>query len=486
MCPKSGNHVARLLHPAYKLTAGEATDSEAEMKLQSIQALRGVAALLVAFSHLHILELKSIAANGLAEPGLIGGLFMNGIAGVDLFFVISGFIMVFVTRNTVPGPAPAADFLFARVTRIYPIWWAFAGCMTVYVLAAHGLSGESAAWQRATNGQPMVPYLVKSFLLIPQPAFPILNVGWTLVHEVYFYFIFTLFMLLPRKWLPALLAGWAASVLVGSLMGLSGPAAITWISLVFHPMTLEFILGALVGLAVTKGLIWRSGILTLVATLWLFVALCFQGEQTPALIHWTRVLWYGLPAGLLVYAAAGLDVQQRQVWLFPALVGALVTLALYQMTGVDGNSADAARRDATLLATTVGGIAILVVIWFGWLLGQGAPDLLLKVRAFLKPVLDGAVKLGDWSYSLYLCHLIVLSAVRRTFEHLGKTDSLAPLFRLGHPGLTDNILFAVAGMTLTITASWLSYRMYEQPLTILFGRLRKSLFRRDPPQQAPA
>ena len=456
------------------------------MKLQSIQALRGLAALLVALFHLNILELQSIADNGLAEPGWVGGLFYNGYAGVDLFFVISGFVMVFVTRNGMTGPGRAADFLFARVTRIYPVWWAFAGSMTIYVIAAHGFSGQSPAWLKAANGQPVIPYLVKSFLLIPQPTFPILNVGWTLVHEVYYYLVFTLFMLMPRRMLPVLLAGWATAVIVGTAMGYSHPAATSWLSLALHPMTLEFILGALAGLAVTKGLIWRSGLLALLATLWLFAALCYQGDQTPAVIHWGRVVWYALPATLLVYSVAGLDIQQRQAWLFPALIGSLVTFILFQMTGLDERSAASARFDATLLCVTVGGVAMLIVLWFGWLLGQGAPGLLHRMQPLLKRMLAAAVKLGDWSFSLYLCHLIVLSVIRRGFGVLGQSDSLAPFFRLGHPGPLDNILFAVIGMTLTIIASWLSYRMYEHPLTVLFGMMRKSLFRRDKPEPALA
>jgi peptidoglycan/LPS O-acetylase OafA/YrhL len=138
-----------------------------------------------------------------------------------------------------------------------------------------------------------------------------------------------------------------------------------------------------------------------------------------------------------------------------------------------------------LLSVTVGGIAMLVVIWFGWLLGQGAPELLLRLRSRLKPLLSIAVKLGDWSFSLYLCHLIVLSAVRKVFEVLGRSESLAPFFRLGHPGLLDNILYVVLGMAITITASWISYRMYEHPVSVLFGHLRKKLFRRDQTKPVP-
>lgn len=456
------------------------------MKLQSIQALRGVAALLVVFFHARALEMKGIAANGLTEQPLIGGLFTNGFAGVDLFFVISGFIMVFVTRDGLNGLKPAASFLFARVTRIYPVWWAFVGCMTIYMLAAHGVSGQSEGWQKAAFGHPMVPYLVKSFLLVPQEPFPVLNVGWTLIHEVYFYIVFALFLLMPRKWLPFLLGGWTIIVTAGALLGFSQPTAMTWVSLAVHPMTLEFVLGAIAGLAVTKGLIWRSGILTQVATLWLMAALCYEASANDFLLQWGRVIWFGLPCALLVYGCAGLDMTKRHAWLIPSLIGLLVTLSLYQLTGVDRTSPDAARRDATILTVAVGAIAMAIVTWFGWLLGQGTPERLRQTRSVFKPLLDGAVKVGDWSFALYLCHLIVLSALRIVFGLIGQSDSLAPVFRLGHPGVLDNITFAISGLILTLTASALSYRFYEQPLTILFGRLRKVLFRRDQPQPAPA
>lgn len=456
------------------------------MKLQSIQALRGVAALLVVLFHARALELKGIAANGLTEQPLIGGLFTNGFAGVDLFFVISGFIMVFVTRDGLTGLKPAASFLFARVTRIYPVWWAFAGCMTIYMLVAHGVSGNSEGWQKAAFGHPMLPYLVKSFLLIPQEPFPVLNVGWTLIHEIYFYLVFALFLLMPRRWLPILLAIWAVIVTGGALLGFSRPTAMTWLSLAVHPITLEFLLGAAAGFAVTKGLVWRSGILTQVATLWLLAALCYEGSENGILLEWGRVIWFGLPCALLVYGCAGLDMTKRHAWLIPAMTSALVTLALYQLTGVDRSSPEDARRNATILTVAVGAIAIAIVVWFGWLLGQGAPDKLRQARSFFQPMLDGAVRVGDWSFALYLCHLIVLSALRNVFALIGQSESLAPFFRLGHPGALDNITFAVAGIVLTLTASALSYRFYEQPLTILFGHLRKVWFRRGQPQTAPA
>lgn len=456
------------------------------MKLQSIQALRGLAALLVVVYHTRTLELKGIAENGLTEPAFISGLFTNGYAGVDLFFVISGFIMVFVTHGSPIGPRSASSFLFARATRIYPVWWVFAAIITLYMFATQQVTGQSAVWDRATQGIPVVPYLVKSFLLQPQPALPVLNVGWTLIHEIYFYLMFTLFMLAPRRWLPVLLGIWAVIVVGGSLLGYLQPVPATWGSLVLHPMTLEFILGATAGLAVTKGLVWRSGVLTLVATLWLLTALCYQGEETSFQLIWGRVFWFGLPSTLLVYGCAGLDVRQRHGWLLPAFAAFLVTLALYQMTGLNGYSPEAARRTGTLLTVAAGGIAMAAVLWSARLMERKAPDRLQQARSASRRLMDVAVKLGDWSFSLYLCHLIILSALRQVFGLLGQVEPLAPVFRLGDPGALDNLAFAAASVPLCVIGAWVSYRWYERPFTRFFGRLRASLFERDRMEPASA
>ena len=450
------------------------------MKLQSIQALRGLAALLVVFYHIRSLELKGIAENGLTEPGWIGGVFTNGYAGVDLFFVISGFIMVFVTRDGHTGPKHAADFLFARATRIYPVWWAFAGFMATYMIVVHGLSGHGQGWGAISRTQPLVPYMIKSFLLVPQPEFPILGVGWTLVHEMYFYAVFTVFMLLPRKLLPGLIGLWGVMIIAGTFLGYAAVFAGSYRDLAFYPMTMEFILGAAAGLAVTKGLLWRNGVLTLVATLWLLVALCYQGLETAFTLTWGRVLWFGLPCALLVYAVGGLDMQRRLAWLIPALTGFLVTIALYQMTGLNDASPDEARRDATILAVAVGGIGMLIVLWFGWLLGQGAPTFLHGTRPFFQRLLDAAVQLGNWSFSLYLCHMVVLSPLRRVFDVAGRQEALAPYFRLGHPGPVDNLVFLAAGTILSIAAAAFAFHWIERPFIILFGRMRKSLFHHAP------
>ena len=87
-------------------------------KIYNIQSLRGIAAFLVLLSHLYTME-KNIWGDQ-----ILSSAFRMGMSGVDLFFVISGFIMVYVTRNWNGGELyRIREFLFARITRIYPLYW---------------------------------------------------------------------------------------------------------------------------------------------------------------------------------------------------------------------------------------------------------------------------------------------------------------------------------------------------------------------------
>jgi len=87
-------------------------------RLGSIQALRGVAALLVLLFHLAAFQ-REMAMGNAVDIALTTGLWDRGWAGVDLFFVISGFIMVYVTRETGRSLGDVRSFLTSRITRIY-------------------------------------------------------------------------------------------------------------------------------------------------------------------------------------------------------------------------------------------------------------------------------------------------------------------------------------------------------------------------------
>ncbi|MEQ9506215.1 MAG: acyltransferase [Hyphomonas sp.] len=456
------------------------------MKLQSVQALRGIAALLVVVYHARALELAGLARVGSTEPALISGLFASGFAGVDLFFVISGFIMVWVTQRQPAGPATSADFLFARVTRIYPVWWAAAALGTLYLALSGGVALIDSSGTTLRPDTPEYQYILKSFLLIPQPEYPVLLIGWTLIHEVYFYLVFTLILLLPRSVMPYALLVWGIAIVAASLAGLPLPIAQNFLTLAVHPMTMEFIFGAIVGIIITSGLVWRAGVVTLLAALALVAALGLQGEPTAYTLQWGRVLQIGLPCAALIYGLAGLDAAGRLAWLVPASIGVLVAGLTYQLFGLVPQSPFEARLNAVILATIIGGLAMLMVLWIGWLLGQARPGWLLAMAPAWRGLHSAVASTGDWSYSIYLFHLFALGILQRLMARTPETSELAPYLRLGAPGIWDNLVFLFGGILAALAAGWLGYMTVERPAQFIFGWLRRKIFRRQPTLRRPA
>ncbi len=344
-------------------------------KIVNIQAVRAVAALAVLVSHLYAFEASTAFAPAL--PALL----TYGFAGVDLFFAVSGFVMVLVTRGRFGRPREAGAFLFSRAWRIYPPYWLFTAIAILGVLAL----GETAA---RFAESPLLP----SLTLWPMtPSLPLLQIGWTLTHELYFYLVFTLFLFAPQRALPFLLCVWAALIPLAWLAGVADVNAVTW--LVFSPLTLEFILGAFAGLLVVSGrrrFGWAALALGaagfVLGSLWL-------GPPEPESFNdfWRRAAAYGLPCALVVYGAVCVEIDER-------------------------------RR---------------------------APDFM--------------VALGDWSYSLYLLHFLVLAAIYRVWN-----DFFA--------GPWDNFAIAIVSTLLCIRLARLSFRAFERPVLVRGARLRDRLF----------
>ena len=462
------------------------------MKLQSIQSLRGLAAFVVMLFHIRASENVLIARGGGTELPLVGGLFSNGYLGVDLFFVISGFIMVFVAGASPANLRTASEFLFARLTRIYPVWWLFAAVLTVYMMLTYGFDGVGESGAPAIGrGIPPMEYLVKSFLLVPQTEYPILSVGWTLVHEVHFYLVFALILLAPARARPWLLGLWAVFVVAGSLMGLSAPIAGTLLQMATNPMTLEFILGAGAAYLVTSGRRWRPALVTAVAVFWFMFAAFFQGVETPFTLMWGRVLWFGLPCALLIYGFASLDVAGRLGALAPPVAGALVAGVVFQAHGLPDPGIDAVRLDASLISIGAGMAVWLMLCAIGALMGRASKGRAAETGSILDTparwVQSVSVGLGDWSYSLYLSHIFVLQGLQKIFERLAEQPgSVGAVFDVAADGRLGNLAYILACSAAAILLSWLTYRFFELPLTRLFAKGRRGLFSRPEARVRPA
>lgn len=149
--------------------------------LKTIHYARGLAALLVVMFHFSFMYL------GKVEP--YNTIFLNGGFGVDLFFLISGFIIAYVTKNT---NTKVSHFFIKRFFRIYPLFFLIlvVSCILLERYNVHPLRS-----------------MIKSGLLIlqdynrPAPEFDFNLIGpaWTLSYEIWFYFVFGISMLINHK-----------------------------------------------------------------------------------------------------------------------------------------------------------------------------------------------------------------------------------------------------------------------------------------------
>ena len=253
--------------------------------ISSIQGLRGLAAMFVAMAHLHAVELK------LGGPVLFGNWALGGFGGVDLFFVISGFVMVWSNFKSQPTPAYVGRFWTLRAIRIYPLWWLVMGAIfAVYIIHPN--------WVYKSHAEH--PDILKSFLLIPQSTLPLHAVGWTLIHELWFYFVFGFILFAPKRLMPTFLGLWAIVAIMGAV-AINNPAPLT--AIIFHPLTLEFIMGAFVAYAVSQGHQVYSRIFKYAGIILLVLSFTYVSgyAQDFFAAKWSRVLFFGVPSAILVY-----------------------------------------------------------------------------------------------------------------------------------------------------------------------------------------
>jgi exopolysaccharide production protein ExoZ len=191
--------------------------------LLNVQGLRGLAALMVALCHSE----RILAGVGLQDSLSWGG------AGVAVFFVISGFIMVRICRVS---PTTPMRFMIHRIKRVMPLYWLMTTAVFVLVLIAPALfKNTSGNW---------IEY-VKSLLFIPfrkgEGYQPMLFVGWSLNLEMFFYVIFAFSLNLRSCAAAAMTAMTFLTVLVG--LPILWPDRSPILALYQQPIMLDFVAG---------------------------------------------------------------------------------------------------------------------------------------------------------------------------------------------------------------------------------------------------
>ena len=262
---------------------------ETRPRLLGVQGLRAVAALLVVWVH-------TIPAH-LAAPSAAEHIYWQdfGSCGVDIFFVISGFIVSLVAARA----GAARYFLANRVTRIYPLYWIITGVMFAAGVALHQVDGIHKVWWLPTL------FLLPTYSYPADP--PLLYLGWTLLFEMYFYLVLAILLASSTHSIVRntmlFLCGMAAA---GAALGTHHPLLVIWM----NPLILEFVFGCAIGLCFTRHdasfagagkTAALLGALLLAATLLtgphaaVQLSSVFAGEGC-----WTRVVLWGVPAALLV------------------------------------------------------------------------------------------------------------------------------------------------------------------------------------------
>lgn len=265
-------------------------------KLLGVEALRGIAAMLVVAFH----AAEILAGRNSYGTAPFGHFWAFGRAGVDFFFVLSGFIITFIHFGDIGHPRTMGAFWRKRLLRIYPTWWIVAALYSALLFISPTPGRAEQDWVHA----------LFSFLLLPEPVDPILGVGWSLRHELLFYAIFSV-LLLQREIGAILLGIWGLGIAANMQAQMATGAPLFHglaDLLVFRGFNVEFFFGIATAVLVRFeiGGAWRT-----VAALGAlgFLATGMVESYTPEVMHeWpVQRLAYAATAAMVLYGVALLD-----------------------------------------------------------------------------------------------------------------------------------------------------------------------------------
>ena len=278
-----------------KMIATVRTQELTTHKIHSIQVLRGIAALIVVCVH------ASITLDQYRWPALLAPMLGKlGHLGVDIFFVISGFLMVGNTIDKAPGFNSAKIFMQSRLQRIVPLYWVLTTALALILFLFPSLFHQ----QKFISANVFLSYLFIPSLDSFGVVNPVLYVGWTLVYEMFFYVVFSFLLCFTRRYIVHLMAFIFISL---ALLGLLGSENIL-IKTYTNSLILEFIFGCAVAQfyffsTMTSKFIAFGALIGGVSLLLIF------GLYTSYL---PRFVYFGIPATLLMTGCILLE--KNNIW----------------------------------------------------------------------------------------------------------------------------------------------------------------------------
>jgi len=256
--------------------------------------MRGIAAIVVLLTHtyLYIYSVQSGSLTEIMEDGFFHQYRYIGAIGVDIFFVISGFIMYRISDSTKHN-LTSYSFLKSRFMRIFPIYWVV---LAVYILMALSIDKSF-----------LISDILKSAFLYPvfidSDIDMVLGVAWTLSYEILFYFIIAFLIAINKITILSIFIS-LALVFVLSNLFLSGDAKLFF----GNTILFEFFLGAFV-YWLNKNFNYNFKVILILCTLFIFTFI-FSIENYNGFhlkFDELRFLYLGIPSFLIILSAVQLD-----------------------------------------------------------------------------------------------------------------------------------------------------------------------------------
>ena len=269
--------------------------------INSIQFLRGFAALAVVVHH------TGGYVKLYFKPTLFfGDYFSLGFAGVDLFFVISGFIIHFTSKNYLNNPSKLTEYLKKRFVRVYPIYWV----ITTVLFVSSWLITLILNKNIFSIGYPYtLSAYIQTYTLFPL-HFAINPVTWTLSYELFFYLVFSLLIISKRLWvIPVAVLG----ISFFHLMVDIPDGNLTYFNFFFSGYNFEFLLGFLVFQFYKS--VKLPNLLSIFLLILSFGIIIYFGYSVSDVDSLKRVLVFGLPSSLILITL--LNLEQNEAISFP-------------------------------------------------------------------------------------------------------------------------------------------------------------------------
>lgn len=247
-------------------------------QIASLQALRAIAAILVMLFHMQQF-LPDFWGFSFGPE-----FFSRGESGVDVFFVLSGFIIYYTADRR--SDLTRTNFVLARFVRVYPIYW-----VVVVLLIAAELGG-------VTNGHPyrLAPgTIVRSLALVPSDQY-VLGVAWTLVLEVMFYLVFALTFFVSRRLFFLVIFAWSAVAVAARIVPVAEGAPTLVSGYLLYSGVCEFGFGACVGWLAGRGITRFAHLSLALGAAGFMLALV-----SPPIHALGREFEFGLPVAFLIY-----------------------------------------------------------------------------------------------------------------------------------------------------------------------------------------